>query len=178
MSDSIKLSPKHGLNTFIPICFWCGQEKSMLCIPGRIDKADSKAPKNMIVDYEPCDKCKELFSHGIHLIGCTKEPRFKNMKPLAIVDNQSWYPTGTHAVVPADFLVEVLLKPNGDEDRLEEITKMGKLILEEDTCLQVVDIIKSFQDADVATGEKEETDNESSTTGVPDDTGTKPGTEN
>ena len=26
--DDIKLSPKHGLNPTMPVCFWCGKEKN------------------------------------------------------------------------------------------------------------------------------------------------------
>lgn len=60
MGKSITLSPKHGLNAFIPACFWCGGSKNMVAIPGRL-KGDAKAQHNMVIDTEPCDKCTEGF---------------------------------------------------------------------------------------------------------------------
>ena len=38
MSDSIKISPKHGVNPTIPRCFFCGKEKNMVALLGRIPK--------------------------------------------------------------------------------------------------------------------------------------------
>ena len=29
----IKLSPKHGLNPTIPVCFWCGEERNEVALP-------------------------------------------------------------------------------------------------------------------------------------------------
>ena len=46
MSDSIKVSPKHGLNPTIPQCFWCGKDKSEIALLGKMDKEDSPAPLN------------------------------------------------------------------------------------------------------------------------------------
>ena len=55
---SIPISPKYGLNSFIPCCFWCGREKSMLVIPGRLP-GDEPAPRGSIIDTEPCDDCHD-----------------------------------------------------------------------------------------------------------------------
>ena len=52
--DSIKLSPNHGLNPTIPVCFWCGKEKNEVALMGKMDKQDSAAPKHLVVDYPPC----------------------------------------------------------------------------------------------------------------------------
>ena len=32
----IKLSPKHGLNPTIPVCFWCGEERNEVALLGHI----------------------------------------------------------------------------------------------------------------------------------------------
>ena len=32
--DSILLSPKHGVNPTIPVCFWCGREKNEVALMG------------------------------------------------------------------------------------------------------------------------------------------------
>lgn len=55
---AIPISPKYGLNSFIPCCFWCGREKSMIVIPGKLP-GDKPAPRGSIVDLEPCDTCHD-----------------------------------------------------------------------------------------------------------------------
>lgn len=66
MSKRIKLSEKYGVNPTIPVCFWCGESKNEIALLGRLGDArkgeDIEAPKNMVLDYEPCDKCKEKFT--------------------------------------------------------------------------------------------------------------------
>lgn len=67
--DSIELSPKHGLNPTIKMCFYCGEESGEIAIMGRIRErgangkpikdSDVEAPRQMLLDYQPCEKCKE-----------------------------------------------------------------------------------------------------------------------
>ena len=78
----IRLSPKYGLNPTIPVCFFCGKQKNEIALLGRISNrkrvrtawggsseqvfdSDVEAPRNMILDYEPCDECKEKFKEGV-----------------------------------------------------------------------------------------------------------------
>ena len=64
--DSIKLSEKHGVNPSLTVCFWCGEHTGialLVRLPG-----DKEAPKEIIADYEPCDKCKEQWNKGIPII--------------------------------------------------------------------------------------------------------------
>jgi len=63
---SIRLHPKHGVNPTIPLCFWCGEEKNELALLGAAYKGE--APKNLLLDYEPCDACKALMDKGITLV--------------------------------------------------------------------------------------------------------------
>ena len=60
MSDSIKLSPKYGVNPTIPCCFFCGKEKNEIALLGKVGKRDEdiEAPMHMVIDYEPCDECR------------------------------------------------------------------------------------------------------------------------
>ena len=48
----IKLSPKHGLNPTIPVCFWCGEERNEVALLGRIGDGrkheDFEAPRYMV----------------------------------------------------------------------------------------------------------------------------------
>lgn len=107
--SSIKLSPKHGLNPVIPKCFFCGESKNEIALLGKIDREDSEAPANLILDYEPCDKCKENWSQGVALIEVVDYPTFNNAPPI----QKGAYPTGRYAVVKPEAL-NVPMK-NGDK---------------------------------------------------------------
>jgi hypothetical protein len=65
---NITLSPKHGVNPCIPACFFCGKDKNILLLMGRINEADDEAPKNTVFDQEPCNDCAELLEQGFMLI--------------------------------------------------------------------------------------------------------------
>ena len=99
MSKSIKLSPKHGVNPCIPICFFCQQERNEIVLFGKIDREDSEAPMKAVVDYEPCDECKKKFAEGVLLIEVTQSPEVVNM-PIA----KDAYPTGRYVVVRPEAL--------------------------------------------------------------------------
>ena len=99
MSNSIKLSPKHGVNPTIPVCFFCGEDKNEIALLGHIGDLrkheDIEAPMRMVLDYEPCDHCKEMFSQGVLVIEVTRTPLPDNRPPIA----KGAYPTGRHVVV-------------------------------------------------------------------------------
>ena len=96
MSKSIKLSPKHGVNPTIPICFWCGKEKNEVALLGLIGgKKDIEAPKNMILDFEPCDECASKMDMGITCMECTEKPNDKCNVPFM----DRVYPTGRYVVI-------------------------------------------------------------------------------
>ena len=59
----VRISPKHGLNPCIPVCVFCGEEKNEVAILGML-KNDKEAPRNVILDYEPCEKCKANWSRS------------------------------------------------------------------------------------------------------------------
>ena len=73
--SSIKLSEKYGVNPTIPVCFFCGEEKNEVALLGKITdkqtKEEIEAPMRMVIDYEPCDKCKEQWSKGVAIIEVT-----------------------------------------------------------------------------------------------------------
>lgn len=58
----MRLHREHGLNPTIPTCFWCGKEKNELVLLGATYRGE--APKNMVLDHEPCDECKDNMSQG------------------------------------------------------------------------------------------------------------------
>ena len=99
MSKSIKVSPKHGLNPTIPVCFFCGKDKNEIVLLGKIDREDSEAPMKMILDFKPCEECAKKFAEGVLLIEVTDHPEYIGM-PIA----ENAYPTGRYVVVKPEAL--------------------------------------------------------------------------
>lgn len=145
MSDSIKLSPKHGVNPTIPICFWCGEEKNEIVLMGKIDKKDSEAPRKIITDYEPCDKCKELFSKGIHVIGVTEQPVMKGMVPMIDDGKAKLYPTGSFFVGTEEWATN-FLTVNEKEDMIEDVLNKKVLLMPESFVLEIVQEHKAAEE--------------------------------
>ena len=67
----MKLSQKHGLNPTMPVCFWCGKPTGEIALLGAL-KDDVEAPRNAVLNYEPCDACKSERAKGITLIEVTE----------------------------------------------------------------------------------------------------------
>lgn len=118
---SIKVSPKHGVNPSIPICFFCGKEKNEIALLGRL-KGDAEAPRNVIIDYEPCDACKEVFKQGILIVGVSSKPVISNQPPI----QDGLYPTGQHVVATKDFICRIFSK-----DTAEAVIKAGKCLVDD-----------------------------------------------
>lgn len=85
----IKLSPKHGLNPSISVCFFCGEEKNEIVLPGKL-KGDVEAPRKAVWNKIPCDKCKEYMRQGIIFIGVDER---------LTTDRSNPYRTGKFAVI-------------------------------------------------------------------------------
>ena len=103
MSKSIKLSPQHGLNPCIPVCFFCGEQKNEIALLGHIGDGrrgeDFEAPRSAILDYVPCEECQKKFAQGVLIIEVMEVPT-KLQIPIA----EGAYPTGRYAVVPPEAL--------------------------------------------------------------------------
>lgn len=105
MSKGITLSKKHGVNPSMDVCFWCGEPKG-LALCGRI-KGDAEAPKRMVTSLSPCDKCREKFMLGVHLIEVTDDgSRFGDNKAFAFVDTEGkpHWPTGRYVVMKPEAM--------------------------------------------------------------------------
>lgn len=127
MSDGIKISPKYGLNPTIPICFWCGKERGEIAMLGDIrDEYGNcvEAPHSCVIDYEPCDDCREKMGMGVTLIEATPTPKMGNTRAI----QPGAYPTGNWTVIkkeaaeraridgPAAFVTPEVLKGLLGED--------------------------------------------------------------
>lgn len=98
MGKEIKLSPKHGLNPTIPVCFWCGEEKNEVALLGYIrshEKEDIEAPRNAVIDYEPCEECRRRMDMGVTLIEATHYPNDRGSAEI----QEGVYPTGRYVVM-------------------------------------------------------------------------------
>ena len=69
---SIRLSKKHGLNPAVPVCFYCGQDKNQVLLPGRLP-GDREAPRHAVWNMEPCETCQGYMQQGIILISVKEE---------------------------------------------------------------------------------------------------------
>ena len=111
MSKGIKLSPKHGVNPSMDLCFWCGQPKGLI-LCGRMhekkgDRTDVEAPKGMVMNLEPCDKCKENFNLGVQIVEVVDDgSKFHNDLTFAIQaeDKKVKWPTGRFVVMKAESI--------------------------------------------------------------------------
>lgn len=65
--SGILLSPKHGVNPSLAICWICGEDNGEIILPGRL-KGDAEAPRRAVWNREPCKQCKEWKAMGIILI--------------------------------------------------------------------------------------------------------------
>lgn len=111
-NGSIELSPKYGVNPTISVCFWCGKEKNELALMGRVRKrdphtgrvvkgSDVEMPMRMVLDYEPCDCCKEQFEQGVHLVEVTAY--VDDERPAFTKDgDRPMYPTGRSVVIKSE----------------------------------------------------------------------------
>jgi len=64
---TIKLSPTHGVNPAIPLCFFCNESKNEIILAGRLP-GDEQAPQHHVWNMEPCDKCVEYMKQGVIFI--------------------------------------------------------------------------------------------------------------
>ena len=94
---SIRLSEKHGVNPSMEICFFCNEAKGIVLF-GKLKK-DVEAPREVLIDYEPCDKCKEKFKEGVIVVAVTTEQQYKNQPSITTRNNEELYPTGAYVVV-------------------------------------------------------------------------------
>lgn len=115
MGKSIKISPKHGVNPTIPVCFWCGKEKNEVALLGKL-KGDAEAPMHMVLNYEPCDACKQTMESGITLISVTSHPA-DHRPPI----QQNLYPTGEWSVITKEAAQQIFPEAVGKDNTVQKI---------------------------------------------------------
>ena len=97
----MKLSPKHGLNPTISVCFFCGRDKDEILISGYL-KGDAEAPKRAVANYEPCDECKKQMGRGTLVIEVSTEDN--GVPPI----QEGAWPTGRWCVISHESCKRIL----------------------------------------------------------------------
>lgn len=107
MSGSIRLDERHGVNPGLENCFFCNEPKGVILygkIGNRMKEAlwkagaqsvGGEAPRGVILDQEPCSKCKEWMEKGIIFISVDEERS---------EDLQNPYRTGGWVVMSEDWV--------------------------------------------------------------------------
>ena len=94
---SIILSEKHGVNPTICKCFFCGESKGVALL-GKLPK-DAKAPMYAVMDYEPCDACKEQMDQGLALIEVSTTQPADGRPAIQSNEQGTLYPLGRFLVM-------------------------------------------------------------------------------
>lgn len=98
---NIKVSEKYGLNPSMERCFFCGETKG-IAFMGKLE-GDVEAPKFVILNYEPCDKCKEQFNKGVTCIEVANEPIMPGQPEI----REGLYPTSRLAVIKVEAAIDL-----------------------------------------------------------------------
>lgn len=139
MRNSIRLSEKHGVNPSLIVCFWCG-DSTGVALAGRL-AGDAKAPKNMYVDYEPCDKCKTQMSKGTLLMEVGSQPVHQGQTPMK-QGNDKVYPSGRWLVLMGKSADNFLMNIKPPELQAA-IRSAGKVVVEHGVFQTIVDLSES-----------------------------------
>lgn len=107
--NNINISPKHGLNPTMPVCFWCKREKKDVVLLGKLP-GDAEAPRHCVLNYEPCDTCKEKWSVGVVVFEVTTTNPHE--VPPMRSGKRDFYPTGNYMVLKPEASKEPAL-PQG-----------------------------------------------------------------
>ena len=136
---NVRLSKKHGVNPTIPVCAWCGEQKNEIAMLGQIDKADSEAPKNCVLDYNPCDKCAEQWSQGVAILEATTHRPQPYRPPMKQDKGIDIYPTMRMVVINPESASQIF----GSE------MSAGQRVLLEDTAFEQIfgDAIRARENA-------------------------------
>ena len=126
---SVKLSPKHGLNPTMGVCFFCGEETGEIALLGKL-KGDKEAPRRAVLHYDPCKKCKERWADGVALIAVVTEQPEDKRPPIANADKEhpDLYPTGNYAVIKQEAAEKAFNIEKGTKVTLIEQGVLDKIL--------------------------------------------------
>lgn len=93
----LRLSPKHGVNPALMMCWWCQKEATGVALLGLM-RGDAEAPREFFADYQPCEKCKGLMGQGVTLIEASSEPQQEGHMAI----KEGAYPTGRFSTITVE----------------------------------------------------------------------------
>lgn len=103
--SGIRISEKHGVNPSMDMCFWCGETKAIVLF-GRL-KNDAEAPREVVTNYEPCDKCKEIIKKGCWCVEVDTSPTDRGRAPIQEQGDKKLYPTGRFHVLKKEAAARI-----------------------------------------------------------------------
>lgn len=115
-------------------CFWCLK-------PLDPDKKLQEGEKMYFESYDPCERCEELFSHGIQVIGVSTSMVMPGM--VAVLkdgEGKPLYPTGSMFLATEEWTRELL---KDEPEKLKEVLSIRKLLMPDEI---VGEIIKELDD--------------------------------
>ena len=121
-------------------CFWCGRPKDQTIT----EETEETIKQSVINNYNPCEKCKEQFADGVHVIGVTKEPIVKGMFPISKDGDNVLYPTGSMFVANDDFIKDLISEPS-EEQLLHDVLEKRLLMLPDEFVVDIVEQARKEQ---------------------------------
>lgn len=94
----VRLSPKHGVNPSLSVCFFCQKDKNEIILPGLM-RGDMQAPQRAVWDKNPCQECQAYMEQGIILISVDESKSSDRDNP---------YRTGGWCVLKEDAIKRML----------------------------------------------------------------------
>lgn len=85
---SLRLSPKHCVNPSLGLCFFCHKAKEVILFG--LMKDDAEAPRQVVMNQEPCDDCREYMAKGVICI---------SINPKLTTDKRDPWRSGRWAVI-------------------------------------------------------------------------------
>jgi hypothetical protein len=104
--------------------FWCGGDKNEIILFGKLP-GDKEAPKGIVMNYDPCDKCAANFALGILLIEVTTASNELEIAP-------GLYPTGRYSVLKREA-AERIFTENFTNVDVPAIMRTGNTLLDKET---------------------------------------------
>ena len=121
----------------MPACFFCGKPRGEIVLFGKIGKGsvDKEAPKYFIMDYEPCNECKDKIADDIILIGVSK---YKSCDGQPAISNNPTplYPTGVWCTMKDESVQRIFEQT---EEEMSKIKKFGKLLVDNSILQELID---------------------------------------
>lgn len=115
--SSIRLHHKHGLNPSCAVCFFCREPKEVVLFGASgsrlFPKRGGEAPREVLIDYEPCLKCAERFKEGILLVEATRHPTAPG-QPAIKNRGEDIFPTGSFALIRREAAERIFNVPIPD----------------------------------------------------------------